>query len=236
MFEDYDSYDPSYHARVPLKRDPLSMMLRGGWIALSLLFSRHPGDAVLWLKSLILNRIKPLTFPIPWLTFDAIREIRAFLRPGMRVFEFGAGHSTVYFAQAGAEVFSVEDDRHWYGVLERKVREERLDRVHLYYADNEADYVGAIERSGERAFDLLFFDGSYRLQCLYKALPLLKPGGLLVFDDADFNWFEGKSFHVPSDWEKKIFRGWEPLSGGRSETIVWRRPGASSVGELKPLQ
>jgi hypothetical protein len=147
-----------------------------------------------------------------------------------------SAHSTVYFAQAGAEVFSVEDDRHWYAVLERKVREERLDRVHLYYTDNEADYVSAIERSGERAFDLLFLDGSYRLQCLYKALPLLKPGGMLVFDDADFNWFEGRSFHVPPDWEKKIFRGWEPLSGGRSETIVWRRPGARSTGESDPLQ
>jgi SAM-dependent methyltransferase len=233
MFEDLANYDPSYHARVPLKRDPLNLALRGGWIVLSLLFSRHPTDVVLWLRSLALNRTKPLTFPIPWLTFDAIREVRGFLRPGMKIFEFGSGHSTIWFARAGAEVYSVEDDHHWYTAVERKLREDRLDRAHLYYADNETDYVGAIDRSGEHAFDILFFDGSYRLQCLQEALPYLKPGGILVFDDSDFNWFDGKDFGVPSDWEKKVFRGWEPLSGGRSETIIWRKPGTLSVDQAE---
>ncbi len=46
----------------------------------------------------------------PWLVFDAIHFLENWLKPGMRVFEYGSGVSTFFFAQRVAEVTNEERD------------------------------------------------------------------------------------------------------------------------------
>lgn len=42
--------------------------------------------------------------PIPWLTYPAIEFLKSYVRPGMRILEFGTGASTVWFVRRGCRV------------------------------------------------------------------------------------------------------------------------------------
>lgn len=51
--------------------------------------------------------------PLPWFTYAAIELLPRVLRPQDRVFEFGAGHSTLWWQRRVAQVASVEHDADW---------------------------------------------------------------------------------------------------------------------------
>ncbi|MGE3172128.1 MAG: hypothetical protein AB7O97_05830 [Planctomycetota bacterium] len=51
--------------------------------------------------------------PTPWITYPARAFLEDVLRPEMKVFEYGAGSSTLYFRERCAEVHSVEHDPEW---------------------------------------------------------------------------------------------------------------------------
>ena len=50
----------------------------------------------------------------------------------------------------------------------------------------------------DASLDLFVVDGWYRLICARAALPKLKPGGLLLIDNTD--WNDPPHIHVPTDW------------------------------------
>src|SRR4051812_45501617 len=49
----------------------------------------------------------------PWVTFTAISKLESLIREGTRVFEYGAGGSTLFFLQRGALLVTVEHDAAW---------------------------------------------------------------------------------------------------------------------------
>lgn len=51
--------------------------------------------------------------PIPWYTYPAAEWLAARIRPTDSVFEFGAGHSSVWYGQHAARVVSVDDSAAW---------------------------------------------------------------------------------------------------------------------------
>lgn len=54
---------------------------------------------------------------LPWLTYPAIMQLSRLIKPHHRVFEYGCGHSSIWFSQRAAEVVSVEHDAEWAGRL-----------------------------------------------------------------------------------------------------------------------
>ena len=185
LFDD-DSFDPTRDGKVPLRRSPIMLFARLLVHMAGMLFSRHPGDLLRWLKSMVMRR-KPLSYAMPWLTFDAIRAIEDRLRPGQRVFEYGSGHSTVYWSQKSVDLFSVEDDAAWFGLVEAKLK--GLRGVDLFFEQGLLDFVGRIGKC-TGTFDIVLVDGSFRKECMLAAMPKLKPGGLLVVDNTDWHWMQ----------------------------------------------
>lgn len=51
--------------------------------------------------------------PLPWFTYAAIELLPQLLRPSDRVFEYGAGHSTLWWQARVAQLASVEHDAAW---------------------------------------------------------------------------------------------------------------------------
>src|SRR5437762_2857857 len=51
--------------------------------------------------------------PLPWLTYPAIEFLAARVRPEMRVFEYGSGQSTLWWAARVRQVISCEHDPAW---------------------------------------------------------------------------------------------------------------------------
>ena len=60
--------------------------------------------------------------PVPWFTFGAIEFLGRILRPGDRVFEYGAGHSTLWWQERVAAVASVEHDADWVETLRPRLQ------------------------------------------------------------------------------------------------------------------
>jgi hypothetical protein len=121
---------------------------------------------------------------LPWWNVAATREVAQFLRarPNARVFEYGAGASTIWLARHAARVTSVEHHAEWHQRLTKEVA--RYPNIELHHRELDGDaYIGAIE-AADGPFDLIVVDGRRRTDCLARAIPHLAPGGIILFDDS----------------------------------------------------
>jgi len=125
-----------------------------------------------------------IALSLPWWNVAATREVAEFLRdrPKARVFEYGAGASTIWLARHAASVASVEHHAGWHQRLTREVT--RFPNIQLAHRELEGDaYIGAIDEVGG-PFDLIVVDGRRRTECLARAIPHLAPGGIILLDDS----------------------------------------------------
>jgi SAM-dependent methyltransferase len=51
--------------------------------------------------------------PVPWITYPAFRQLARIVKPDWRVFEYGCGGSSLWWAARARKVFSVEHDPAW---------------------------------------------------------------------------------------------------------------------------
>jgi hypothetical protein len=55
--------------------------------------------------------------PIPWITYPAFHMLQRLVRPEHGVFEFGCGHSSLWWSSKVTEVVSVDHDLAWLGTI-----------------------------------------------------------------------------------------------------------------------
>ena len=60
--------------------------------------------------------------PVPWLTYPAFAMLDRLAQPGLRVFEFGCGHSSLWWARKASEVVSVDHDLAWLEPIRARAR------------------------------------------------------------------------------------------------------------------
>lgn len=220
LFLDEDQFQPERDGKIPARRTAFALVVRGAGHVLGMLFSRHPADALRWAWSMWCRR-KPLSYALPWITFDAIREVEQRVHSGQRVFEYGAGHSTVYWVTRGVELSSVEDNAEWFAMVKKAVGDS--PGISLSFETVKEEYVGKIDAFPGQ-FDVVVVDGSHRKACIAAAVPKLKSGGLLIVDNTDWHWMSRGDLPIPSDWTKRVHSGSAPFIGHTSQTTIWQRP------------
>jgi predicted O-methyltransferase YrrM len=138
----------------------------------------------------------------------AAQAIERYLAADMRVFEYGGGWSTVWFAGLCKHIVSVEHDPAWAVEIERALRKARLwSRVELIVTDKQ-NIAAAIDSYGE--FDLVFVDcwDDQRAPAVRHALGHIKPGGWLVLDDSGRSRLaDTRQYLRDAGWERQIFNG-----------------------------
>ena len=193
----------------------------------------------------------PLQDHCPWITFAAREFLEARLRPAMRVFEYGAGGSTLFFCKLQCDVRTVEHDPAWADVTKQALLKNNLSAANLQlrppepdpdyvgkdpsdldgYISSSADfkgfsfrnYAGAIDGLGE--FDLVMVDGRARPSCFKTAFPKVAPGGLLLLDNAERLHYRGIHDRLnASGWKFRDFPGPGPYNTYFWQTCVWERP------------
>jgi predicted O-methyltransferase YrrM len=205
-----------------------------GWLACRRsLVARH-------VRSLgaIYDAERMIQLDLPWWTYPATAEVEAFLadRDGKaRVFEYGAGASTVWLAKRAGEVHSVDHDAAFVDVLrpqlaafdrvrlrcvpatqrtaESRAVSDRAGHEHLDFGA----YAAAIDEAGG-AFDLIVVDGRARPSCLERAVPHLAAGGVIVFDNAGRARY--RSAIEASDLGVDLKLGWAPSLPYREATAL----------------
>lgn len=173
----------------------------------------------------------------PWMNRQAVRELERIVRPETRVFEWGSGGSTIWFAQRTHSLQSVEHNPRWH----RKVK-GRLNKVpgtreaRLHHAQG-TGYVSVIEDYPDDAFDLVLVDGVWRAECANTAIQKVRPGGYLVLDDAErYIPHESRSPDAIGPIAKPPTSQWSDFldaimpwtltwtTDGVSDAAFWRRP------------
>jgi hypothetical protein len=131
---------------------------------------------------------------LPWYTYPCIEWLAGRLQATDVIFEFGAGSSTLWYGQRVARVIAVEHDPAWFSRLanlaptnvELELRQAAPDEIGKLESESAVSaYVGVIECSPARFFDVVVVDGMERLTCARSALPHLKDDGLLILDNSD---------------------------------------------------
>jgi hypothetical protein len=164
----------------------------------------------------LLSGSSPIDAEVPWITFGAEEYLADFLTKEMKVFEYGCGGSTLYFAKKARHVVSIEHDTLWAATVNSKLAEHRLDhlvdlRVYALgehgsaplgdpadpdsYISSDfpgrslASYVQSIDDFEDATFDLVMIDGRARPACIKHAVNKVRSGGLLVVDNTDRSYY-----------------------------------------------
>ncbi len=135
-----------------------------------------------WLNSVMRSRpVNRDGLPIPWFTYAAIDFLEGLEKGSWKVFEWGSGNSTLWWAGKCAGVVAVEDNESWYA----EVKGQLPGNARYVLATDQESYVGAIDGDGDELYDVVVIDGSHRNQCAARCVSRLSEGGVVVFDNTD---------------------------------------------------
>lgn len=181
-------------------------------------------------------------FRLPWISFPAIGYIERHLNRSMKVFEYGCGGSTLFFADRAGTVISTEHDEAWFGKLSAVLEKENSNSVtlrlvlpekregdgELYYSGNElysgmsfSAYVRAIDEYPDDYFDLILIDGRARNGCFMHSIRKLRKGGLIVWDNSERSRYRDFFTSNPMGLRKLEFPGPTPFSRYFTLTTVF---------------
>lgn len=172
----------------------------------------------------------------PWWSPSAIELLERTLTTRMTGFEWGSGRSTSWLAHRLGRLTSVEHHRGWFEKVRAKLTAASVTNVELILHElpgdpdelaavywQETPYVTAADALPDESLDLVVVDGACRMPCAWRAMPKLRPGGLLLIDDA---------LHLPSLADWRIPADWElvhPPGPGVWSTTIWRKPHQSDT-------
>src|SRR5690554_1369486 len=194
-----------------------------------------------------------LSLGLPWMTYDAIEFLDKICNSGIRVFEWGSGGSTLFFASRCKDVVSVEHDTFWIKSLREKLEDLNLknvsvkgiegvpiDNFNKLNPENPDDfiskdkkssglsfekYVNSIDQFETECFDIVVVDGRARNSCIKRAIPHIKRGGYLIVDNSDRKYYLSPfpNLNNPAVCEKREFMGPVFFQHAFSKTSVFRK-------------
>lgn len=172
----------------------------------------------------------------PWLTSDAVEFLKYWVKPTDVYLEFGSGQSTGWFLSRVKKTISIEDDPAWYRKIGQK-NEKFGKKFNYVLAKSKKEYLDSVKNVPDNSVDICLVDGSYRVDCINKAIPKIKIGGILVLDNAEtqlpVSWFS-KSFQT--HWKNRgqlnktttlavssILKKWRMVatSDVSQDTVIW---------------
>lgn len=160
--------------------------------------------------------------PLPWLPYPAIRFLDERTPPSAEVFEYGMGSSTLWWAQRVRSVIACEHDPVWFEKIKARLPQNASGVLHSVESEN---YVEAARASG-RLFDVVVIDGRRRVQCAKRSLSALSPGGVIVWDNADREYYSaGFASLKAAGFRRLDLWGFGPLSFRNYCTAIFYRDG-----------
>lgn len=158
--------------------------------------------------------------PIPWYVYPMIDFLAARLSDSLRVFEYGSGNSTLWYAARVGEVVAVEHDAAW----GQYVKGTLPGNGTVVVRGLDAGY--AQEVRGHGAFDLIVIDGPERSACLPHALQALTPQGAILWDDSHREEYaQGIQKLKDAGFRELALTGLRPTTYAETTTSLFYREG-----------
>jgi len=211
--------------------------------------------AILWIRKAITSLFYFRGYRIlhpdrPWYMPKAHRFLETKISGIERVFEYGSGDSSLWFAERVKEYIAVEHDQTWHAKVTKALAERNLTNARIHYIPADKDtgrfdwqkdwpyfdllkhppegpeyrkYMAAIDQYPDDHFDCIIIDGRARVACLLHALPKLSKNGIIIFDDSAIYHFQ-EIFTLLADWYKLNFRfglGQTTFFARQKELLTW---------------
>jgi hypothetical protein len=140
--------------------------------------------------------------PIPWINYAAIALLAERVRPDFKVFEYGAGHSTLWWSERVARVCSCEHDAAWAASVRARLPPHAI----LFERPLGPSYVGCAVQAAKQygPFDVLVIDGRDRVACARQCIDALRDGGCVVFDNTERGDYEPGCTHLQQHGFKRL--------------------------------
>ncbi len=146
--------------------------------------------------------------PLPWVTYSFIDFIKNRLNKQHKVFEFGSGNSTYFYAKYAEKVVSVEHDKKWYNKLHNSMP-ENSNLIYCELSKN-GDYCRAPIKLNEK-FDIVIVDGRDRVNCCIQATDALSNNGVVILDDSERDIYQdGVQYLINNGFKQISFSGISP--------------------------
>jgi hypothetical protein len=165
--------------------------------------------------------------PIPWYTYPTTEFLSHLDLSQFKVFEYGSGNSTLWWAKRVKQVTSVENDESWY----KKIKDSlKTPNVVCWLEKDRQKYFSMVNDD----FDIFVIDGRYRQECLEQVVNLKKKvdggavGLMLILDNAD--WYPKSVRFVQEKlrWIQTDFHGFGPINSYTWTTSVFINPARHS--------
>lgn len=157
--------------------------------------------------------------PVPWLTYSAVRFLDERLPPDARVFEYGSGFGTGWWAERAELVHAAEHSSRW----KEKVAPSLPKNVKVYQRRLGAGYEKAAAQ-GDEKYDIIILDGRNRDKCFHYAKQGLTKRGVIIFDDSNWVKYQKTISYIRSEGFRQLpFRGMGPIEFTECETSIFYR-------------
>jgi hypothetical protein len=201
---------------------------------------RRPTDLAAYLRTMPCWKKQPLDYALPWYSFEAIEWIERNIKPAHRVFEYGGGGSSLFYARRTQAVTVAESHAGWASVIRNAAERNGYNNMNILLHEladsNAASYAthpffNCIEN--DAPWDIISVDcfcgfgtgglgGALRPHALSLAQQFLSPTGFIILDDS---WLYSTELKSLGEWRIHDFASLGPCRYGLTSTaIITRKP------------
>jgi hypothetical protein len=156
-----------------------------------------------------LTKRKPIDVdlnPLPWFTYPAIEYLTQLDLKNKNIFEWGSGHSSLFFAERCKTIISVESNPEWFAYMQSNLKPNQK----VIFSDE--DSFPHVIRDFDEEFDIISIDSLRRYDCAVQALKSLKDGGLIILDNADWHPKTSTLLRVQGNLLEVDMHGFGPIN------------------------
>jgi predicted O-methyltransferase YrrM len=165
---------------------------------------------------------------LPWLNSEFVTKFSLWNTLDWTMFEWGAGGSTIWFAERVKKLISIEHDSAWFDSVRVVLKNRNLVNVDLFLIPKDSpEYWNSILNCGE--FDCILVDGRNRVNCGRNAVKRLKVGGVLILDDAERDRYSTLIADLKSMENMKYFSMIDLVDKVGTKTDYWIKEGVEDA-------
>ena len=121
---------------------------------------------------------------LPWLNGQVLKKLLSLHKKSWRVFEYGSGHSTLWWQDEVKEIISVEHNKNFYRLIKKDIKDNCKYLRRDLIKKQDCAYVQSINEF-EGNFDCIIVDGRNRSMCVEQAIGRLNKNGLIILDNSE---------------------------------------------------
>ena len=184
--------------------------------------------------------------PIPAINYKAIKFLKSRITNSDNIFEYGSGNSSQYWLNNKKMLVSIEHSRDVYDAMKPKlvgILDYKLVEPEIQNEGQEFDplssknyqstrfkgysferYVKSINSYNDEFFDTIIVNGRARASCMFHSISKLKPGGMLILDNSDREYYLTDIKLLVVGWDEHVFRGSVRGLTHQEQTTIFVKP------------